>query len=132
MNTEIKIDLDLGNVSDGALAMLEGAGGVASLPAGLCSKLLDALAEEYLRRFGGLGHGAVALKMGTEALDADELWHSLRVLGNRLSNSDEASRNNPDLEAASEVIARVWMGARGALSLITDGQVDESRWEVRN
>jgi hypothetical protein len=132
VNTEIKIDLGLASVSDGALAMLEGPVGVASLPAGLCSKLLDALAEEYLRRFGGRSDGAVVLKMAMETLDPDELWHSLRILGNWLSNSDEASRNDPDLEAVSEVIARLWMGARGALSLITDGPVDVSPGEVRN
>jgi hypothetical protein len=106
VNTEIKIDVGLASVSDDALAMLEGPGGVASLPAGLCSKLLDAL--------------------------ADELWHSLRMLENWLSNSDEASHGDPDLEAASEVIARVWMAMRGALGLIADGPVDESLREFRN
>lgn len=132
MNTEIRIDLGLARVSDDALAMLEGPNGVAGLPAGLCSKLLDALAEEHLRRFGGQGDGVVMLKMATEALDADELWHSLRVLGNWLSISDEASHGDPDLEAVGEVIARVWMGTRGALSLVTEGVVDESVCEVRN
>jgi hypothetical protein len=132
VNTEIEIDLRLATVGDDALAMLEGANGVASLPAGVFSKLLDALAEEYLRRFGGRGGAAVMLKMATATLDADELWHSLRMLGNWLSNSDEASHKDPDLDAVSEVIARVWMGTRGALSLITDGPVDESLREVRN
>ena len=112
--------------------MLEGPGGVASLPAGLCSRLLDALAEEHLRRFGGQGDGAVVLKAATEALDADDLWHSLRMLGNWLSISDDGSHADPDLEAVSEVIARVWMGTRGALSLLIDGPVDEALRELRN
>ena len=50
MNTQIEIDLGLARVSDDALAILEGASGVASLPPILFSMLLDALAEEHLRR----------------------------------------------------------------------------------
>jgi hypothetical protein len=48
----LEIDLGLSKVSDSALTMLEGANGVANLPPEVFSKLLDALAEEHLRRFG--------------------------------------------------------------------------------
>jgi len=132
VNTKIEIDLGLAKVSDGALAMLEGANGVASLPAGLFCRLLDALAEEHLRRFGGQGGAAVVLKMPTGTVDADELWHSMRMLGNWLSNSDEASHGDPDLEAVSEVIARMWIGMRGALNEVTDGVNDETRRDISN
>ena len=48
VNTQVEIDLGLARVSDGVLTMLEGANGVANLPPGLFSNLLDALAEEHL------------------------------------------------------------------------------------
>ncbi len=99
MNTQIEIDLGLARVSDGALAMLEGAKGIASLPPEVFSKLLDALAEEHLRRFGARGVGAAVLKVPTRTLDADELWHSLRMLGNWLSNADEAPHASPPTSA---------------------------------
>jgi len=98
VNTQIEIDLGLTRVSDGALAMLESANGIASLPPEVFSKLLDALAVEHLRRFGARGVEAATLKVLTRTLDADELWHSLRMLGNWLSNADEAARSDPDLE----------------------------------
>lgn len=132
MNTEIEIDLGLARVSDGALAMLEGASAAASLPPELFSKLLDALAEEHLRRFGAQTGATVMLKMPTRTLDADELWHSLRMLGNWLSNTDEASHSDPDLEAASEVVARMWMGMRGALSLVIDGPGEQPGYDANN
>jgi hypothetical protein len=132
VNTQIEIDLGLARVSDGALAMLEGAKGIASLPPKVFSKLLDALAEEHLRRFGARGVGAAVLKVPTRTLDADELWHSLRMLGNWLSNADEAARGDPALEGVSEVVARMWVGMRGALSEITDGTGDEAPGEASN
>ncbi len=132
MNTQIEIDLGLARVSDDALAMLEGGNGIASLPPEVFSKLLDALAEEHLRRFGARGGGAAMLKVPTRTLDADELWHSLRMLGNWLSNTDEATRGDPDLEGVSEVIARMWMGMRGVLSEVTDGIADETLRETSN
>ncbi|HVA83923.1 MAG TPA: hypothetical protein VNF28_03395 [Candidatus Binataceae bacterium] len=132
MNTQIEIDLGLARVSDGALAILEGTNGIAGLPAEVFSKLLDALAEEHLRRFGARGVGTAVLKVATRTLDADELWHSLRMLGNWLSNADEAARGDPDLEGVSEVVARIWMGMRGALSEVTDGTADEVSREASN
>ncbi len=132
MNTEIEIDLGLARVSDSALAMLEAANGVASLSPSLFSGLLDALAEEHLRRFGAQGGAAAMLKMPTRTLDADELWHSLRMLGNWLGHSEEASRGDPDLEAVSEVIARMWLGMRGALNLVTEGSTDGTSGETIN
>jgi hypothetical protein len=128
----LEIDLGLSKVSDSALTMLEGANGVANLPPEVFSKLLDALAEEHLRRFGVQKDMAAMLKVPTRALDADELWHSLRMLGNWLSYSDEASHRDPDLGAVSEVIARMWLGMRVALSLVTDGSGDENRCEDSN
>jgi hypothetical protein len=132
VNTEIEIDLGLARVSEGALAMLEGASGAASLPPNLFSKLLDALAEEHLRRFGAQMGATVMLKMPTRTLDADELWHSLRMLGHWLSNTEAASHSDPDLEAASEVVARMWLGMRGALSLVVDGPVEQAAREAHN
>ena len=120
MNTQIEIDLELAGISDGALALLERASGIANLPPEVFSKLLDALAEEHMRRFGARGVGAVTLKVPTRTLDADELWHSLRVLGNWLSHADEATHSDPDLEGASDVIARLWMGMRRVLTEATD------------
>ena len=96
MKTQIEIDLGLARVSDGTLAMLERANGIASLPPEVFSRLLDALAEEHLRRFGARRVGAATLKVPKTTLDADELWHSLRMLGNWLSNADEATRGDPD------------------------------------
>ena len=132
MNTQIEIDLGLARVSDNALAILEGASGVASLPPSLFSMLLDALAEEHLRRFGARVCAAAMLRMPTRTIDPDELWHSLRLLGNWLSYTDEASRGDPDLEAVSEVIARMWIGMDIALSLFTDGSIDETCRAVGN
>jgi hypothetical protein len=132
VKTQIEIDLGLARVSDGALAMLEGAHGIASLPPEVFSKLLDALAEEHLRRFGARGVGAAVLKLPAKTLDADELWHSLRMLGNWLSNADEATRGDRDLEGVSEVVARIWMGMRGALSEVTSGIADEGPGETSN
>jgi len=97
---------------------------------GVTTAELDALAEEHLRRFGVQKDMAAMLKVPTRALDADELWHSLRMLGNWLSYSDEASHRDPDLGAVSEVIARMWLGMRLALSLVTDGSGDENRCEA--
>ena len=132
MNNQIEIDLGLASVSDGALAMLEAANGVASLPPGLFSNLLDALAEEHLRRFGAQAGTAAVFRMPARSLDPDELWHSLRLVGNWLSYADEASHGDPDLEAVSEVIARMWIGMRVALNRATDGTVDEPLREVGN
>jgi hypothetical protein len=132
MNTQIEIDLGLARVSDSALAMLEGVSGATSLPSGLFSKLLDALAEEHLRRFGAQVSAAATLRVPMRTLDPDELWHSLRLLGNWLGYMDEASRNDPDLEAASEVIARMWLGMHVALSLGTDVSIDDARCEANN
>ncbi len=111
------------------LAMLEGANGIASLPPEVFSKLLDALAEEHLRRFGARGVGAAVLKVPTRTLDADELWHSLRMLGNWLSNADEATRGDPDLEGVSEVVAPMWMGMRGVLTEVTDRTASQAPCE---
>jgi hypothetical protein len=97
VNTQIEIYLGLSRVSDDALAMLAAANAVASLPPGLFSNLLDALAEEHLRRFGAQAGVAAMFRMPTRTLDPDELWHSLRLLGNWLSYADEASHGNPDL-----------------------------------
>lgn len=132
MNTQIEIDLGLARVSDSALTMLEGVSGATSLPPGLFSKLLDALAEEHLRRFGAQVGAAATLRVPMRTLDADELWHSLRLLGNWLSYTDEASRSDPDLEAASEVVARMWLAMRVALSLVTDVSIDDARCEAGN
>ncbi len=129
MNTQIEIDLGLAGVSDRALAMLEAANGAALAP-NLFSNLLDALAEEHLRRYGG---GTVAVfRMPTRSLDPDELWHSLRLMGNWLSYADEASRSDPDLEAVGEVIARMWIGMRVALNRATDNSVGELCHEIGN
>jgi len=132
VNTQIEIDLELAKVSDGALAMLEKANGIASLPAEVFSKLLDALAEEHLRRFGARRVGAATLKVPTRTLDADELWHSLRMLGEWLSNADEATGNDPDMEGVSDVIARMWMGMRGVLSKVSDRTVNQAPCETSN
>ena len=132
VNTQVEIDLGLARVSDGALTMLEGANGVANLPPGLFSNLLDALAEEHLRRFSARAGAAAMFRMPTRSLDPDELWHSLRLLGNWLSYADEASHGDPDLEAVSEVIARMWIGMRVALDRATDESVDELCRELGN
>ena len=73
-----------------------------------------------------------AFRMPARSLDPDELWHSLRLLGNWLSYADEASHSDPDLEAVSEVIARMWIGMRVALNWATDGTVDEPCREIDN
>ena len=65
-------------------------------------------------------------------LDLDELWHSLRVLGNWLSSADEASHSDPDLEAASEIIARMWLAMRSALGSVTDSSIDQMHYEANN
>jgi hypothetical protein len=130
VNTQIEIDLGLARVSDGALAMLERTSGATSLPPSLFSRLLDALAEEHLRRFSAQAGAAAVFRMPTKTLDADELWHSLRLLGNWLSYTDQASRDDPDLEAVSEVIARMWIGIRIALGVATDESGDETCREV--
>ena len=130
MDTEIEIDLGLARVSDGALAMLEGANG--NLPPDLFSKLLDALAEEHLRRFGARKAAAAVLKVPTSTLDTDELWHSLRMLGNWLSNTGEVSDDDPDVAAVREVIARMWVGVRGVLGGVVGGSVEAPHEESRN
>jgi hypothetical protein len=132
VNTQIEIDLGLARVSDGALAMLEAANEDASLPAGLFSNLLDALAEEHLRRFGAGTGTAAVFRMPTRLFDPDELWHSLRLVGNWLSYADEASHGDSDLEAVSEVIARMWIGMHVALNQATDATVDEPFHEAGN
>ena len=132
VNTQVEIDLGLARVSDGALTMLEGANGVANLPPGLFSNLLDALAEEHLRRFSARAGAASVFRMPTRSLDPDELWHSLRLLGNWLSYADEASHGDPDLEAVSEVIAHMWIGMRVALDRATDETVGEPCRELGN
>jgi len=121
VNSQIEVDLGLASVSDGALAMLEGVSRIAGLPPGLFCGLLDALAEEHLRRFGARV-GINLFKLPMKTVDPDDLWHSLRVLGNWLSYKDEASHRDPDTEAASEVIARMWLAMRGALILTTEGE----------
>jgi len=132
VKTQIEIDLGLARVSDSALAMLERVSGATNLPPGLFNKLLDALAEEHLRRFGAQVSAAATLRVPMLALDPDELWHSLRLLGNWLGYMDEASRNDPDLEAASEVVARMWMGIHVALGLVTDRSIDDARCDANN
>jgi hypothetical protein len=133
VNNQVEIDLELARVSDSALAMLEGVnGGATSLPQGLWNSLLDALAEEHLRRFGAPVNAAVMLRVPMRTLDPDELWHSLRLLGNWLSYADAASRNDPDLEAAAEVIARMWMGMHVALNFVMDGPHDHGCWLSNN
>jgi hypothetical protein len=132
VNAQIEIDLCLARVSDGALAMLEGANDIASLPPEVFSELLDALAEEHLRRFGVRRVGAAMLRVPARTLDADELWHSLRMLGNWLSNADETTGGDPDREEVSEVIARMWMGMRGLLTVVTEGTGGETPGETCN
>jgi hypothetical protein len=132
VKTEIEIDLGLARVSDSALAMLEGKNGAADLPPDLFSRLLDALGEEHLRRFAARRGAVAVLRVPARTLDADELWHSLRMLGNWLSNTDEALGDDPDLAAAREVIARMWVGVRGALEEVTDKFFDVTREERRN
>jgi hypothetical protein len=132
VKTEIEIDLGLARVSDSALAMLEGKNGVADLPPDLFSRLLDALGEEHLRRFAARRGAAAMLRVPARTLDADELWHSLRMLGNWLSNTDEAPGDDPDVAAVREVIARMWVGVRGALDEVTDKFFDVSHEEHRN
>ena len=97
VKTEIEIDLGLARVSDSALAMLEGKTGAADLPPDLFSRLLDALGDEHLRRFAARRGAAAVLRVSARAFDADELWHSLRMLGNWLSNTDEAPGDDPDV-----------------------------------
>ena len=121
MNTQIEIDLGLARVSEGVLAMLENANGIVGLSPRLLCELLDALADEHMRRLGMRGGAAAMLKVPTKTLDADELWHSQRMLGIWLSNTDQQIRSDPDLEAMREVIARMWMGVRGVLSEVTEG-----------
>ena len=125
MNSQIEIDLGLAEVSDGVLAMLEAANGVASLLSGLFSNFLDALAEEHLRRFGAQAGRAAVFRISTGSLDPDELWHSLRLLGNWLSAADKTLHGDPDLEAVGEVVARMWIGMRLVLIRATDGSIDE-------
>ena len=132
MNTQIEVDLGLERVSNGALAMLERVSWVSSLPSSLFSKLLDALVEEHLRRFGAQLGVAAMLRVPMRTLDLDELWHSLRVLGNWLSSPDEASHGDPDLEAASEIIARMWLAMRSALGSVTDSSIDQMHCEANN
>ena len=132
MNTQIEIDLGLSNVSDGALAILERTGGATRLPQSLFSGLLDALTEEHLRRFGSPAAAPARLRMSRRELDTDELWHSLRLLGNWLSYTEEASRDDPDLDAAGDVIARMWVGMSAALCWANDGWNEESWREICN
>ena len=117
MNSQIEVDLGLAKVSDGALAMLERVGRIGGLPQGLFCGLLDALTEEHLRRFGARTGVTPILRVPMRAVDPDDLWHSLRILGNWLSYEEETSRCDPDTEAASEVIARMWLAMRCALTL---------------
>ena len=129
MNSQIEVDLGLAKVSDGALAMLERVGRIPGLPQGVFCGLLDALTEEHMRRFGARMSVPPMFKLPMRTVDPDDLWHSLRVLGNWLSYEDEASRRDPDMEAASEVIARMWLAMRGALTPTTDG---EAYYEANN
>jgi len=132
VNTQIEVDLGLERVSNGALAMLERVSGASSLPSDLFSKLLDALAEEHLRRFGAQLGVAAMLRVPMRTLDLDELWHSLRIVGNWLSSADEASHSDPDLEAASEILARMWLAMRSALCSVTDSSIDQMHCEANN
>ncbi|HTQ25921.1 MAG TPA: hypothetical protein VMI09_14605 [Candidatus Binataceae bacterium] len=84
---------------------------------------MDALAAEHLRRFGARVGVSSVLRVPIRTVDPDDLWHSLRVLGNWLSYKDEASRGDPDTAAASEVIARIWLAMRGALIVETEGEL---------
>jgi hypothetical protein len=129
VNSQIEVDLGLAKVSDGTLAMLERVGRIPGLPQGLFCGLLDVLTEEHLRRFGAQTNVLPMFKVPMRTLDPDDLWHSLRVLGNWLSYEDEASHGDPDTEAASEVIARMWLAMRGALILTTYG---EAHYEANN
>ncbi len=127
MDTQIEIDLGLSQVSDGALAILELTGGATKLPPRLLSGLLDALAEEHLRRFGSRAAAPARLTMSRRELDTDDLWHSLRLLGNWLSYTKEASREDRDLDAACDVIARMWVGMSVALCR-ANGWYDDESW----
>jgi hypothetical protein len=129
VNSQIEVDLGLTRVSEGALAMLEGVGRIPDLPQCLFSELLDALAAEHLRRFGARVDATSVFRVPTRTVDPDELWHSLRVLGNWLSYKGGASQDDPDTAAASEVIARLWLAMRGALIVATEG---ERPFEVAN
>ncbi|HLK85679.1 MAG TPA: hypothetical protein VKT27_04165 [Candidatus Binataceae bacterium] len=132
MDTQIEIDLGLSQVSDGALAILERTGGATKLPPRLFSGLLDALAAEHLRRFGSLAVEPARLTMSRRELDTDDLWHSLRLLGNWLSYTEEASREDRDLDAACDVIARMWMGMSSALCWANARYDDEPGREIGN
>lgn len=131
VDTVIEIDLGLAEVSEGALAVLEGANGVGGLPPYLFGRLLDALAQEHLRRFG-VRTATAALRVPVTMLDPDELWHSLRMLGNWLSNTDEASHEDSDVAAAREVIARMWVGVSGMFGAVVGGSAGATHEEARN
>jgi hypothetical protein len=132
VNNQMEIDLELGTVSDGALAMLERVSGATNLPTGLFSRLLDALADEHLRRLGAQVSVAATLRVPLRVLDPDELWHSMRLLGNWLGYMDEASRDDPDLEATTEVIARVWLGMYRVLSPAVEESLNGTGCESNN
>ena len=100
MNSQIEVDLGLARVSEGTLAMLEGISRSTDLPQSLFSGLLDALAAEHLRRFGARVGVSSVFRVPIRTVDPDDLWHSLRALGNWLSYKDEASRGDPDTAAA--------------------------------
>jgi hypothetical protein len=76
--------------------------------------------------------GAATLKVPKTTLDADELWHSLRMLANWLGNANEATRDDPDLEGVSDVIARMWMGMRLVLTEGTDRTANQTFCEAAN
>jgi hypothetical protein len=122
VNSQIEVDLGLTKVSEDALAMLEGISRITNLPPSLFSGLLDALAAEHLRRFGARVGATSVFRVPSRTVDPDDLWHSLRMLGNWLSYKDEASHDDPDTAAASEVIARMWLAMRGALIVATEGE----------
>jgi hypothetical protein len=129
VNSQIEVDLGLAKVSEGALSMLEGVSRIAGLPPSLFGGFLDALAAEHLRRFGARVGVTSVFRVPMRTVDPDDLWHSLRVLGNWLGYKDEDSRSDPDTEAASEVVARMWLAMRGALIVATEG---EPRYEANN
>jgi len=109
-------------MSEGALAMLEGRNRITDLPQNLFSGLLDALAAEHLRRFSARVGVTSMFRLPIKTVDPDDLWHSLRVLGNWLCYKEETSRCDPDTEAASEVIARIWLAMHDALIVAREGQ----------
>jgi hypothetical protein len=54
------------------------------------------------------------------------------MLANWLGNANEATRDDPDLEGVSDVIARMWMGMRLVLTEGTDRTANQTFCEAAN